>query len=112
MAYISKRSQKRPWIPERKPFEGRIQSKFYWTASWRRKRENFLRSNPLCKHCEAQGKITPAREVDHIKPINPINAYDVQDGKFGQPLEESNLQALCTPCHLRKTGKERGREIR
>ena len=50
-----------------------------------------------CRCCGARGV---RLEVDHIQPVSraPERAW-----------EASNLQALCTPCHLAKTDAEMGR---
>lgn len=112
MAYIPKRGNKRPWVAKRQMFEGRTQNPFYWSTIWRRKRASFVREHPLCLHCLKEGKHTPTQEIDHIKPINPANAYDTQNGRFGQPLDDNNLQPLCTSCHMKKTGKQKGKEYR
>ncbi|WP_319022541.1 HNH endonuclease signature motif containing protein [Oceanobacillus oncorhynchi] len=57
----------------------------------------FLRRNPLCVHCEREGKLTPANEVDHIVPH-----------KGNQKLfwDINNWQGLCKTCHSIKTNKE------
>lgn len=51
---------------------------------------------PLCAECNRQGRITPARVVDHITPIN----------EGGERYDFSNLQGLCDKCHNRKSGRE------
>lgn len=112
MPYIPKKGPKRPWMPERKMFEGRVQNPFYWSAAWRRLRAAFVREHPLCVHCLKEGRHTPTQEVDHIKPINPTNVYDTDNGRYGEPLDRTNLQALCKSCHMRKTGKQKGKEYR
>lgn len=61
------------------------------TRRWRSLRAAFLRAHPLCALCS---RPTPATEVDHIVAI--------RDG--GAPWSWDNLQALCKPCHSRKTG--------
>lgn len=64
---------------------------------WRKARRLFLMANPLCVICQAQGRVTPANTVDHIIPHrgDKIAFWD-----------ESNWQALCAPCHNRKTQEE------
>ena len=62
---------------------------------WQKLRADYLRRHPLCRSCEAKGRIKPANEVDHIQPRS----------RGGQDAEE-NLQPLCKPCHSRKTGRE------
>lgn len=65
---------------------------------WQKTADGFLRKHPLCVHCDANGKITIARCVDHIVPIT--GAHD--------PLfwKRDNWQALCISCHSRKTMSE------
>jgi len=81
-------------LPSAMPPRPRLSpSKRGYDTDWKRLRLWFLRRNPLCLHCKEQGELTPATEVDHIKPIN--------DG--GDRLDHMNLQALCKSCHSRKT---------
>lgn len=67
-----------------------------YDALWRKLRVMYLRSNPLCIHCQQQGAVTAASEVDHIVPK-----------RSGGSNHNSNLQALCKSCHSKKTAKER-----
>ena len=50
-----------------------------------------------CRHCKAEGRITPANEVDHIVPKarGGTDAYD-------------NLQAINHECHERKNIEDKG----
>ncbi len=60
--------------------------------NWRKLRLMYLRANPLCVVCG-----DAANEVDHIRPR-----------ARGGGDDWSNLQALCKPCHSRKTAREQG----
>lgn len=71
-----------------------------YDAAWRRLRDRRIDAEPLCRHCSARGLVTPAVEVDHIKP----KALDGKD-------EWDNTQSLCKPCHVEKT-REDVRRIR
>ena len=53
------------------------------------------RDNHLCQACKLEGRITPAREVDHIIP----------KAKGGTD-EQTNLQSLCVEHHRTKTAAE------
>jgi len=68
---------------------------------WRRKREAVLkRDGYLCQPCNRKGKLSLAKEVDHIVPVAE-----------GGTDEDRNLEAICKPCHHAKTQAEarRGR---
>ncbi|KGQ32246.1 HNH endonuclease [Gallibacterium anatis] len=67
-----------------------------YNSKWRQYREQYLKANPLCVRCLANGKYTPATVIDHIKPV--------ENGQ-SDPLfwVASNHQALCRDCHSYKT---------
>ncbi len=66
------------------------------TARWKALRLQALRRDGFqCVQCGARGRL----EVDHIAPVR--NAPD-------QAFNLDNLQALCAPCHSRKTRIECG----
>jgi 5-methylcytosine-specific restriction protein A len=66
----------------------------YQTPRWRAARRQVLNEEPLCRSCQARGVTMPANELDHIQP------HRLRPDLF---WERTNLQALCTPCHTRKT---------
>ena len=61
-------------------------------------RESYLRANPLCVHCDKEGELTPATQVDHIQPVLGPN-----DPLFWEP---NNHQPLCHSHHSQKTRGE------
>lgn len=61
---------------------------------WESLRRAFLQSHPVCVHCLADGRVVPAREVDHIVP------HRGDETKF---WDRDNWQALCKRCHSKKT---------
>ncbi len=66
---------------------------------WYKLRNAYINEHPLCEHCERRGEITPATEIDHIKPFDGLNDQ--------LRLDPSNLQALCRSCHAAKTWKDK-----
>lgn len=68
-----------------------------YSSVWRKARITYLCSHPLCVICATDNRVTPASVVDHIKPH-----------KGDQVLfwDTDNWQALCEPCHNRKTASE------
>jgi 5-methylcytosine-specific restriction enzyme A len=102
------KSKKRPWAAERKAQEGRkITNPFYHTTAWRKFRKAYITANPLCAECYQNDIVKPGNVVDHIIQINPSDAYNTSFGHFGEPLDESNVQTLCTHHHAAKSGRER-----
>lgn len=81
-------------------------------AAWDKKRKRILeRDGGLCRcqHCKAAGRILIASEVDHV--ISKARAR-----KMGWTEEriddESNLAAINSDCHKRKTAEEEGKTPR
>ena len=71
-------------------------------VEWTKLRDIVLKRDAgLCQHCRKQGRVTLAREVDHITPKAEGGSDD-----------EANLQALCSLCHAAKSKEESARGIR
>lgn len=71
-------------------------------SEWSKLRLRILkRDSYLCQPCLRKGKVTPAREVDHIKP----------KAKGGTD-EADNLQAICGPCHRQKGLIDEGKRVK
>ena len=62
----------------------------YNTTRWLRLRALVLSGEPTCRYCAELGHVTPATEVDHIRPV----ARD-----RSRAFEVANLQPLCESCH-------------
>lgn len=67
-------------------------------GAWPAIRKRFLTQHPLCEQCRREGRVTAAAEVHHILPLSQGGSH-----------EETNLMALCKPCHSRITATEGGR---
>lgn len=73
--------------------------KLYNSNRWRMGRLHFLTRNPLCVECSKNGRAEPAKVVDHIQP---------HKGDSELFYNSQNWQALCKPCHDRKTATKDG----
>ncbi|WP_286905729.1 HNH endonuclease signature motif containing protein [Roseovarius sp.] len=69
----------------------------YATRAWKDGRRAFLARHVTCCDCGELGLVVEATEVDHIEPHRGDRA------KF---FDRTNWQALCKPCHSRKTARE------
>lgn len=65
---------------------------------WKRIRDRYIRSHPLCEECLKNKRTIPAQEVHHIVPLTQ-----------GGDNRDENLMALCTSCHSTITAREGGR---
>jgi len=72
--------------------------KKHYGRSWKRIRDRYIAAHPFCEQCQKDGRITPAEEVHHIKPLSQGGTNDVD-----------NLMSLCTSCHSEITAREGGR---
>lgn len=68
-----------------------------YTSRWDKLRKLHLQRHPLCVHCESEGKLTPATEVDHVIPHR---------GDQSLFWNEGNWQSLCKSHHSAKTARE------
>jgi 5-methylcytosine-specific restriction protein A len=59
-----------------------------YNGAWRKIRASVIQANPLCAECQRHGRIVPATDVHHIKPLTEggTHAWD-------------NLMSLCHSCH-------------
>lgn len=62
-----------------------------------------------CSECKAAKRLKTATEVDHR--ISKAN-WQKQHGTLDGVDDPSNLQAINTDCHKRKTSQERGYTVR
>ena len=77
-------------------------------SEWDKLRRIVLqRDNGLCQcqHCKAAGRVTSATECDHIISKAKGKALGWTDERIDDP---SNLQAINSDCHKRKTVEENG----
>jgi 5-methylcytosine-specific restriction protein A len=70
--------------------------RLYSTAAWKRLRKAHLARYPMCRGCEAMGRLTFANTVDHVVPVSAGGpALPGHDG----------LHSYCGPCHSAKTAR-------
>ena len=61
---------------------------------WRQLSERYRTENPLCEDCTRAGKVRAADEVHHKVKVSKAPE---------RRLDWSNLMALCTECHAKRT---------
>ena len=86
---------KHGWGDDRE--RGTRQDRGYGKKYQRERKYIFRRDNKLCQPCLAEGRTTPATEIDHVIPYS-----------MGGDDNHTNKQAICDDCHKAKTAKERG----
>lgn len=68
--------------------------KLYNCHRWVKLRKGFLLKNPFCVICGRTGFVSKSTTVDHMVD---------HKGDLTLFWDVDNMQALCTPCHNRKT---------
>ena len=68
------------------------------STRWKKLRVAYKLEHPMCELCRAAGRLVPAREVDHVVPLEKAPELG---------LKWTNLQALCRGCHALKSQAER-----
>lgn len=58
--------------------------------AWKRIRDSFIQSHPLCEECKKHGKLVAAEEVHHLLPLSEGGTHN-----------RDNLIALCKSCHAK-----------
>lgn len=66
--------------------------------AWKRIRDRYVMSHPLCEECKKQGELTPTEEVHHIIPLAEGGTHNID-----------NLMSLCKSCHSRITAESGAR---
>ena len=66
--------------------------------AWKRIRDRYVSTHPLCEKCKAEGRLTPVEEVHHILPLNQ-----------GGSNKTENLMSLCHSCHMKIHGEMKHR---
>jgi len=72
------------------------ESKKRYGSQWKKIRDRYIKTNPLCELCKESGKYTPADTVHHKQKLSDGGTHDT-----------ANLQALCHSCHNRIHGFEK-----
>lgn len=80
-----------------------LRQKAYQNTAWRKLRETYLKEHPLCEDCLAEGKVTPATDVHHVK--SPFRGKEIN---WMLLLNYNNLAALCKECHGNRHAAEQG----
>lgn len=75
------------------------QTNFYRTRQWSALRLQVLeQQHYLCQYCQAQGRVKPAKVVDHIVPV---------EFSYDKKANIDNLATICSSCHTAKSSWER-----
>ena len=65
-------------------------------TKWGKLSKAYREAHPYCEKCLERGIYTPVSGVHHIRPIG--SARSMEEARQ-LAFDETNLMALCTPCH-------------
>ena len=69
-----------------------------YNSEWARLRLQVLADEPLCRMCQAAGRVTAAREVHHLRGFSGIHDPLRLDRRW--------LAPICVPCHRRESQRD------
>lgn len=75
--------------PDHRSPEAAVYHRWYKTARWRTIARHQRLTEPTCRMCRAQGRVTPATVCDHVEPHRGD-----PDAFWSGPF-----QSLCDACH-------------
>ena len=76
--------------PDYRSAEAEAYRALYRTARWKRTRAAQLQAEPLCRACQARGRVAPATVCNHLDKDDKAT----EEGFFAGPFS-----SLCAPCH-------------
>ena len=102
MPFINKphKTIKKKWDNNRKrnrTEKEKLRVKLYNNKKWKKLREGYLISHPLCEKCSEQDKVTPATDVHHIN--SPFDDGLTEEERIGRLMDIHNIIAICHRCH-------------
>ena len=75
----------------------------YNNQNWKKLRETYLKTHPLCEECLKKGKVTPATSVHH--KVSPFKNGEIN---YNLLLDYNNLESVDHECHAAIHNKEQG----
>ena len=75
----------------------KLRVRLYNKAAWKKLRQGYLISHPLCEKCLEEGEVTSATDIHHIN--SPFEDGLSDEERLGRLLDPTNLQALCQYHH-------------
>lgn len=94
MPTINRKQKSIKQVPYR--HENNVSSIYYNDIRWKRLRNWFITTHPICEECNKQGIVTPATDVHHIIPF--LTGKTEQE-RWQLFLDDNNLMSLCSKCH-------------
>ena len=106
MPYLNLNTKKKKSTTHNDTDMRKLRQKAYQSADWRKARESYMHSNPLCEECLKKGKVTPATSVHHIK--SPFKNGEVNRFLL---LDNENLMSVCHECHADIHNRQEGKVV-
>lgn len=72
----------------------KLRQEAYQNTAWRKMRDTYLVSHPICERCLEKGKVTPATDIHHKR--SPFKKGEIN---WTLLLDYDNLMSLCKECH-------------
>lgn len=94
MPQINKIEKKKKTYERKETDMRKLRQQAYQNSTWRKLRDTYMHSHPICEECLKQGKVTPAEDIHHKR--SPFKGGEIN---YSLLLDPENLMALCKDCH-------------
>lgn len=102
MAYIYKPKPQ-------KSYRDRERSKYYNNSQYRKSRDWFMQTHPLCTECLKDNVVSPAEHCHHV--LSPFDPNLPEEERWRRLMDENNFQALCRFHHQVAHGTARQSDV-
>lgn len=112
MPFVKKPAKKQQNKP-RKWSNRQLRNKIYHSKEWRKLREFWIQTHPLCERCTKEGRTTPATAVHHKESFAKyFRNGQITEKSLELAFDQNNLMSVCDACHKKEHNQWRKLDIK
>ena len=97
----------KPKRKSRNSYKSKLRAKLYSDTQYRKIRDWYYQTHPLCEMCLKENKNKTAPSIDIHHKISPFQGDLSMEERYSLLRDENNFIALCRECHEKIHGKEK-----
>ena len=96
----------KPKRKSRNSDKSKLRRKLYSDTQYRKIRDWYYKTHPLCEMCLKENKTVPSNDIDH--KVSPFGDMTIEE-RYHLLRDENNFIALCRECHEKIHGNVKKR---